>query len=202
MAKLLSYMILISILISAESYAMSMGTVAKNDFVKIEAGNSAKFSLLFWNVGNESYNVSLYWNVPEGWSVIIEPENFVLNSSFGKEYIKLSYASDYVKATPVDILVLPPSEVSPDVYNITINAIAEKSSDSISISQERVFNLKVKLENPLFFESKEERNDTRSGGYLYASDEYSIEKDAVKNDYFLIVIIVIIFISLLVYKYS
>jgi len=203
MIKLFKVIFLFSLLLSTGAYAISMGNVVKNDFKKITSSESAKFILLFWNIDKESYRVRLdIRELPNDWIIIIEPNNFILNASVGKEYIKLPYMNDGVKATPVEVLVKPMSSTKPGKYNIILSSRTESPSDGISFSQERLFNFTVEVENPTYFESPEEQSSNQ-----YNENEsipyYELNLENADLSYFYIIIIIIIFLfSFLIYKYS
>ncbi|MEM5872563.1 MAG: hypothetical protein QXD55_01750, partial [Candidatus Aenigmatarchaeota archaeon] len=154
--KFFKIVLLFLIITSAKVYALSMGSVLKNDYVKTSIDKSVKFTALFWNSENESYIVELsVKEAPKDWIILIEPNNFVLNSSFGKEYISLS--NGYVRATPVDVIVKP-NLAKHRKYNIKIAAKTILPQSGISFSQERLLKLVVEIENPLYFEeTKEEK---------------------------------------------
>ena len=203
MAKLFRVIILFSLLLSSGAYAISMGSVVKNNFEKIANGESAKFTLLFWNIENESYRVILnVREIPHDWIVIIEPNNFVLNASVGEEYIKLPYMNDGVKATPVEVIVKP-TTAKPGKYDISISSRTESPSDGISFSQERVFNFTVEVENPTFFEPSEEQSSNRYNEESTSSLAYDLNLEEANLSYFyIIIIIMIILFSFLIYRYS
>ncbi|OGI11553.1 hypothetical protein A3K64_03545 [Candidatus Micrarchaeota archaeon RBG_16_36_9] len=183
-----------------------MGTVVKNDFAKIEVGESANFKVLFWNIENESYKVELYKKeAPENWVIIVEPNNFNLNASEGKEYIKLPYENDYVKATLVDIIVKPYS-VNPGKYNVVLVARSFFPQNGISFSQERLFKFVVEIENPLFFEnSKKQNQDINQNKENQDISEINLirgQENFNSNYFYTISIILILLLSFLIYKYS
>jgi len=204
MSKLFEVIILFSLLLSSGAYAISMGSVVKNDFEKITNSESAKFTLLFWNIDKESYRVRLYIReLPNDWIIIIEPNNFILNASVGKEYINLPYMNDGVKATPVEVIVKPITSTRPGKYNITLSSRTESPSDGISFSQERLFNFIVEVENPTYFESSEEQianqyNENESTSSL----SYRLNLENTDLSYFYVIIIIILLFSFLIYKYS
>lgn len=192
-------------MLSVRVYATNMGTVAKNDFVKIEISESAKFKILFWNVENESYQVKLYVKeIPENWIAIIEPNNFILNSSVGKEYIKLPYTTENIKATPIDVIVKPTNSAKPGKYEIVITANSESPSSEISLSQGRLFKFIVEIENPIYFDNSKnndinpnEENENTAITAANLKQEYNNP-----NYFYLIITTLIILVSFLIYKYS
>jgi uncharacterized membrane protein len=205
MSKLFEVIILFSLLLSSGAYAISMGSVVKNDFEKITSSESAKFTLLFWNIDKESYRVRLdIRELPNDWIIIIEPNNFILNASVGKEYINLPYMNDGVKATPVEVIVKPITSTRPGKYNITLSSRTESPSDGISFSQERLFNFIVEVENPTYFESSEEQiaNQYKENEST-SSLSYKLNLENADLSYFYVMIIIIILLfSFLIYKYS
>jgi len=134
MARIINFIIIFLILLSVRVYAINMGSVVKNDFSKIKVDESAKFTVLFWNTGNEAYELELNVEQPKDWIIIFEPNNFILNETTGKELVKLPYQNDYKKATPVDVIVKPPSSIKSGKYNITVRAksLASKWNKSLS----------------------------------------------------------------------
>lgn len=199
MVKLLNVIILFLMLFSTGTYAISMGTLVKSDLKQISINESAKFTLLFWNIENESYRVKLgVKEAPENWIVIINPNNFELNSSVGKEYIKLPYKDNSVKATPIDVIVKPPTSVKIGMYNIIITAMSESSPEEIGLSQERSFKLSVEIENPTYF-----KESSQSESQNVSSFAENLKQEINNPDYFyVLIIIIILLISYLIYKYS
>jgi len=205
LSKLFLIVILFFVIASSRVYAISMGALVKNDFAKIAVDESAKFKILFWNLENEYILELDVKEAPENWLVLIEPNNFALNSSVGKEQIKLPYLTESVKATPTNIIVKPPVSVEPGEYELILTAKSKLPTEGIEVSQERVFKFKVEIENPLFFkeaESQNNNNHARSDSSFPTAEVILERKDENFNYFYLIFILVIILISFLIYKYS
>ena len=203
LAKLILILILFLAIVSTRAYALSMGTVAKNDYIRISPDESAKFTVLFWNAESNNYKVGInVKELPEGWTVLIEPNNFILNSSIGKEYVNLPYGT--VKALPIDIILKPPKNIEPGKYDIVLSAGAELPSNGIKLSQERLFKFTVEVENPLFFKETQKQDVSHTNENKNLSREViSFEKENVNPNYFyLIVVLIVILVSFLIYKYS
>jgi uncharacterized membrane protein len=203
MGKLLSIIILFLIVISARAYAINMGTVVKNDFSKINVDESAKFKVLFWNVENEPYQIKIdIREVPKDWIVIVYPELFSLNSSVGNENIKLPYEDGYTKATSVDVIVKPANYTKPGKYNIILTAKSLTPQNGISISQERMFTLTVEVENPLYFE---EKNEQKASAPKPQQSQNQIQGNFLitnsSNQFYAIIIFITLVISFLIYRY-
>lgn len=202
MARLIEFVIIFLVILSVRVYAINMGSAVKNGFSKINVGESAKFTVLFWNTGNESYELELNAEQPEDWIIIFNPNNFILNETTGKELIKLPYESDYKRTTPVDIIAKPPSKIKPGKYNIIVKAKSITPQKGISLSQERTFNFLVEVENPLYFESSDEKKSSTQISNLnhYNTKENSVVESS--NYFYMITVIIIFLISILIYKYS
>jgi len=195
--KIFKATFLFLIIFSTSAFALNLGTLVNNDYVKLSVNESARFKVLFWNIENESYKIQLnVKEAPEDWTIIIEPNNFVLNSTFGKEYFKLPYGN-YVKATPVDIIVKPTNR--PGKYDIIISAKTILPQNGINFAQERLFKFVVEVENPLYFENSKQQNVILSNQNNYIEKEKPIVKEI---NIYPIAILIIILISFLIYKYS
>lgn len=205
MNRIFFVVMLFLILLSTRAYPVDMGFVIKNDFSKINFDESAKFTVLFWNTDKESYDIELSSKIPEDWIIFFEPNNFVLNETTGKEYIKLPYQSDYTRATPIDIIVKPPSYAKPGNYTISVKAKYTLPQNGISLSQERLFNLSVEIANPLYLEGPKIENKTENNKQitLEPSGKFVLNEEKTSSSYFYAAIIfVIALISVLIYKYS
>lgn len=192
MVKLFILTFVIFFLIFNLVHAFNFGMVVKNPSVNISKNETAKFVILFWNSGNESYNVSLnVENAPKDWFIFIDPKKINLKPFEGKEYIYLPYA--LIKALPVKIFVKP-KNIEKNEYTILISAKAYLPSNEISIVQERNISLKLYFSN---FEKKQIINEE-------VKINKKIENGETNNyNYFFILGLILIFVfSLLIYKYA
>ena len=180
--------------------ALSFGSVVKNDYVRIAHGESAKFTLLFWNVENTSYRVELdVKEAPEGWLIIIQPKDFLLNSSVGDEYISLPYLEKSVKASHVNVFVKPEGYEG-GIYRVVIVAKAGSPEKGISFFQERAFKLTVEVIGEQAEKTTESRvqNATKE---LQPSNDSATETDF-NFILYIIIFVCILVISSLIYKYG
>jgi hypothetical protein len=132
--------------------AVNLGTVPKKDYLKVESGQTAEFTLLFWNLENSSTPIKLETKqLPEKWTVIIKPEEFLLNQTLpenppyndGSEYIGLPIGN--VKAMSVKVFVKVHESTKPDNYSLIITTTAGKPKDGISVLLEKPLKLKVNV---------------------------------------------------------
>lgn len=187
-------------LLSSSAYALSMGSIAKNDFAEITSGESAKFEALFWNPENESYKVVLSASFPDRWTVILDPKDFILNNSVGEEYISVSHGN--VRAKRVNVFVKPDEKSVSGNYTITVwvDAISSENS-SLTVIPRRSFNLIVELKG---LESEEHIDEIEMP---YVSEDVNQEtvvehENGDEKIFYIAVIGLIILISIIVYKKS
>ncbi|MEM7825070.1 MAG: hypothetical protein QXO27_03815 [Candidatus Aenigmatarchaeota archaeon] len=202
MKKLLSLIVILSFFLMIQTVgAISMGSVIKKDTISIKANESTKFTILFWNVEENSYKVNLeVKDAPKDWFVNIQPKEFILNSSTGKEYISLPYMDNIIKALPVEVFVKP-ENAHTDKYFIIIKARAGIPGKDISFFQEREFKLTVEIidlqsqketKSNISEITKESRHLT--GGFLAQVN--------INYIFYIISFVSILVISLLIYKYA
>jgi uncharacterized membrane protein len=158
--------------------------------------------MLFWNAGDDSYELELSASAPEDWIVFFNPNNFILNDSTGKELIKLPYQNVYRKAMPVDVIVKPPRSVKPGKYNITVKAESVTPQNGLSLSQERMFNFLVEVENPLYMEGSTQQSAEYKPNDLNQHQVKENRVSEIPNYFYFIIVTVIFLISVLIYKYS
>ncbi|MEM7821653.1 MAG: hypothetical protein QXX38_02480 [Candidatus Aenigmatarchaeota archaeon] len=197
MNKLSLITILLFLLILSKVEAISLGSVVRKDFAIIKANESAKFEILFWNFEENSYKVQIeVKNAPENWFILIQPKEFLLNSSTGEEYINLPYSEKPIKAFVARIFAKPENAIKGE-YEITIRAKAGLPSRGIAFFQEREFNFKVKVEG----ETQEIENKTSKIEKSSPLTGKAIEQTSSFLS-FVLAIVCILVISLLIYKYA
>jgi hypothetical protein len=121
----------------------ALGTLQKKNYLEIEPGQIAEFGILFWD--SESTEVELEEKItPKDWIVIVEPKKFVLGDNVtSSEVIRLQ--DTYVKALPVNVFAIPPGDIDPGIYEITLNMITGKIDRGVSFFQEKNFNFRVNV---------------------------------------------------------
>ncbi len=141
-------------------YSFNFGTVPKNNYEKIQQGQSTHYTILFWNLGQSSYPVSveMLTELP-GWDIIVRPQNFILKPTstakppYGDgEYIEIPERG-IVEVETLRVFVKTPNYVEPGTYELVLVARAGDLTDQVSVLQEREFKLKLEVEkNPTVFE--------------------------------------------------
>lgn len=124
-------------------HAVSMGSSLKYDTTSVQPGDTAVFNALFWNVDEDPYVVEIeVKGLPEGWTVVANPDEFLLDSSTGSELVYLPYLERSIKATNVEIFVITDSD---DEGGEIILSARNKIVDGgdINFVQERRIVLKV-----------------------------------------------------------
>jgi hypothetical protein len=208
MARILSAIFISFMLLTSGTYAISMGSLLRNGVDSIGPDESARFSIMFWNVGSDTFEVLLTPRiVPDGWTVVIEPNDLHLNSSSGDMYISLPYQSNPAKATTVNVVIKPPYYAPTGKYNFTVTGATKYPGSDVGFSQERAFNLAVDLVNPVTFENHSQDASTSAASAVSEGQNITSmavrDKDAEDASYlYMSVILMIILFSLLVYKYS
>jgi hypothetical protein len=139
--------------------ATNLGTVQKQSVRTIRKGETAEFTILFWNLDEPVLPVKLKLRqAPEKWTVIINPEVFTLNQSKpenppyqeGVEYIGASN-NLIIRTTPIKIYVKVPTSAKEGAYEILITANAGTTNDAISVLQERTFKFVVNVKKSSTF---------------------------------------------------
>src|SRR3989344_7548182 len=68
----------LAVLLPGQAGAISLGSLEKSTVAEVEEGETAAFTLLFWNRDEQPYPVRLEGQASEGVAVLIEPQEFVL----------------------------------------------------------------------------------------------------------------------------
>jgi hypothetical protein len=196
------------VLLSSEVYAINLGSIAKNSFAKITNYESVVFKMLFWNAEEETYKLKLsVKELPEDWIVIIDNDEFELNSSTGEEYIKLPYMDDNIRAKVVNLFVKPSPDSKSGNYSIVVSAGIEADNETggIIIVPETLMKFEIDLTGTA---------DPEDTGNIGATEKNNITGKQVtglstpnniyENRIYLYVIILfaVIFISFVLYKKS
>ncbi|MEM7822315.1 MAG: hypothetical protein QXI23_02395, partial [Candidatus Aenigmatarchaeota archaeon] len=172
--------------------------LVKKDFTSIEANDTTKFTILFWNTEETPYQVKLkVVEIPKGWFISLQPKEFMLSSSVGEEYVSLPYTSKPVKAFPVDVFVKP-ENAKPGSYQIVIKAKAGLPSRGITFFQEREFKLTVNIRGEKIQDNGIEVLEKTTT--LPLREENSGQTSSVFT--YLFAIFCILVVSLLIYKYA
>jgi uncharacterized membrane protein len=180
--------------------AISMGTVVKKEIVSIKADESARFTILFWNVENASYSVELELKeAPKNWFVVIQPKKFVLNSSIGEESIELPYMNKSVNALPVNIFVKP-ENAKVGVYNVIIAARAGSPQETLSFFQLRQFKLTVNITG-MYSQKEDEIKTSGISKELKILTDKLVEYTSF-NILYIIISVCILVVSFIIYKYA
>lgn len=191
--------------------AGSLGSVLKNDYAETRSEESAVFTALFWNSGGDTFDVELnVADAPDGWTVVILPEKFSIDSSKGSERMALPYADENVGAVPVKIIVKP-GRVENTENTVTISARSRlPGSGNLNFFQERRLLLKVDIINVFEPAPEEDRNvavtvpdDIVIGSNpkeAAASEESKPEDNS--SLFYTIIFVGILAVSIAIYRYA
>jgi len=136
--------------------ALTLGSSQKNTHAEVNPGQTAEFTILFWNIQKSSFPVKLgSRQIPEGMSVILEPEEFILKPSIvtsfpaekGRDYVSTQYGLMLTKPARVSVKVGESVELGE--YSVLISATAGESTSGISALLEKTFKLSVIVELPI-----------------------------------------------------
>ena len=171
-------------MIAGVANAANFGSTTQINTVTLKENQSSQFTLLFWTIDNETQEVNIrIISVPENFSVYLEHDEINISRSEGNEMV---FAQDYIAATSVKVFV--DQHALPGRYNIILSA--EKTPASGFVSQERIFNLTTVIAG---------KADTIN---INIPQDITETQKPQNNYNFLITILVIIFISFVIYKYS
>ena len=155
-------LIMYSVALPNAAQAINLGSVAKKNFAEVEQGETAEFTILFWNMDASSYMLALSAErAPKKWTVIIAPEKIIMNQSkIGPPYDEGEYINSpqgNVKAVPVKVYVKVPRSAKRETYEVVIrantypldaNTAANINGTGVSVLLERAFRLIVKVIKP------------------------------------------------------
>ena len=192
MAKYYSFLFII--LLCGAAAATNFGSVEKNNFLTVEKGQPARFTLLFWTTDNETQKLLIRpVHTPENMNVIFN-DTLYISKGMGKEMIYIS--GNYMLATPLDVIIMP-HEAEPGIYSVLLSATMQKDGGEISFQQERLFNLTFTIKGETV------RTDNQEMGVIgtnvpVAGGETTQLPD---NSIYIFFAVIIIIISALVYTY-
>lgn len=136
------------LLILSTVQATSLGTIKKNEYAEARPGETAIFTILFWSTDNTVPVKLTPVKIPENWSVMIRPDDFILNRSKPESppYTEAEYFNSpdgAIKTIPVKVYVSVPRSEKLGTYEILVSASAGSVGKEISVLQERVFKFVV-----------------------------------------------------------
>lgn len=136
------------LLILSTVQATSLGTIKKNEYAEARPGETAIFTILFWSTDNTVPIKLTPVKIPENWSVMIRPDDFILNRSKPESppYTEAEYFNSpdgAIKTIPVKVYVSVPRSEKLGTYEILVSASAGSVGKEISVLQERVFKFVV-----------------------------------------------------------
>ncbi len=212
--KTLVIVLFFMLLLSSRVCAINLGSVAKNNFATVSIDKSTKFEMLFWNIEEEPYTIKLSINnAPKDWTVIIDPDEFILNKTIGEEYINLPYLDEDIKAKIINLFVKPSSDSKPGKYFISIKSevrISQSEKNAITIVPGSILNFEVELEgfditeSNIIIESEENKIDFSENGFETNGKDLKIsnfnEENIDKSYFYLIIVFLVIVISIIIYK--
>ena len=196
------------ILLASRAYAANLGSVVKNDFAEMSGVESAKFTMLFWNIESESYTVKLsVKEAPKDWTIIMDPYEFSLNRETGEEYISLPYVDENVKAKVVNVFVKPSNSSKPNKYFVVIKAetiMHKNETNGISVIPERLFQFEINLNG---FTTSNEENKIELSRKEFEINNDGLEMNSKKNEnradkeyFYLVAVTIVILFSIIIYK--
>ncbi len=192
--------IFLFLLIIGKAKALSLGTVVKKEIAYIKIGETAKFEIIFWNVEEEPYKIELeVKEAPKDWTIFIQPKEFLLSTSTGNQHMSLPYTDKNVKAFQVNIFVKPEKIEKGGRYEITLTAKAGSPEKGISFFQERDFKLFVYLTGA---QEKIEKIEPFEKNETNLQSGKLIEEIDLKPLFAILATILILLLSLIIYKYA
>ena len=145
---------LVPAIFTTEANAISLGTYPKLDTVSVSAGSSATVDILFWSTGDEKYSVEIETlRQPEGWYAVAVPKKFEIGQGVEysqKENLLLPGQSAPIAARVVRVVISVPESAREGDYEVALQALAGGGDGVMSVSQARVFNFMVHVENTAY----------------------------------------------------
>jgi hypothetical protein len=192
------------ILVMFISNVKALGTLQKKNYLEIEPGQIAEFDILFWD--SESTEIELEERViPKNWIVIVEPKKFVLGDNVtSSEVIRIR--NEYIKALPIKIFAIPPEDINPGIYEITLNMVAGENDRGISFFQEKNFNFRVNIlgqppeENRIVIGSINESVSETKNFTVPITKTEKLPPNFTRIIFWLITVILVLLVSWVVYK--
>jgi uncharacterized membrane protein len=195
------------LLLSTSAYAINLGGTQKSSFAEISISDSAKFRMLFWNAGNETYKVSLSaQSYPSGWDVIISPSEFYLDSNTGDESLVLPYMQNSVMARSVDIFVKPNANSPPGSYHVTIRSdtnLPEINASGMNVLSERLFDFAVNITGTQVSANESQQKEVAYDSANSSQNTSVIASDGTSEDktlFYSAVVILVAISSIIIYK--
>jgi hypothetical protein len=134
--------IVILFLLSISSVqALSLGSIQKNDHAQIKPGETAIFTVLFYNNNPPTTVTLIEKTIPDNWIIIIQPNNFILNQSLPEnppydnnvEY--MNTPNGPIRTYPVRIYIKSPNSVKPGEYETLVSVSEGSPSGGLSVFQ-------------------------------------------------------------------
>jgi hypothetical protein len=188
------YSILFMLMLCGAAAASNFGSVEKNNFLTVERGQPARFTLLFWTTDNETQKLLVRPVLePENMNVIFQ-DTLYISRDTGKEMIYI--AGNYMLATPLDVVIMP-HEAEPGIYSVLLSATMQKSGEEINFQQERLFNLTFTIKGETV------KTNNPSAGMMNANVPVAGGETTQlpDNSIYILFAAIIIIISVLVYIY-
>ncbi len=204
--KVLTLVLLLAML-SSRAYALNLGSVARNRFAEVSNNDSARLTILFWNVDSELYTIRLsVKESPKDWIVIFDPDEFVLNRTTGDEYISLPYTNEMVMAKAVNVFVKPDVKSKSGEYGVVVKAETIFSSGEVngmSVVPERLFAFTVRV-NGLENSDSVIESPEPSGNVMELENDVpengSVKNESSKYYFYSIAAMLIVITSIVIYK--
>jgi hypothetical protein len=165
--------------------------------MKVRPGGTANFQILVWTVEEKPFLIKAeVVDAPKDLVILVSPnETLLTNSPLGDVEV-VNLPGKVVKALVIKIFAKVPSDRKEGKYNFSISLSAGNPGKGISMLQERKFRFTIEVEKVGILESI---------GKFISSGVGSITgmatKTAERPDLLLFVIVIIV-ISILIYKYS